>query len=392
MSYRKFKADYLFDGYDLLNDENVLITKGDGTIEGIVNQRDAGEDPEKLTGILSPGFVNAHCHLELSHLKGRIPMKTGLVEFVLSVVAQRKNVPGEILESIQAAEKEMLEAGIVAVGDICNTSDTLAQKSGKQFYYYNFIELAGWQADQARSRFDFGKSLYDRFAEMAGDEDHLSICPHAPYSVSNPLWKLLGDGFPQKTITMHNQETATEDAFFISGRGGLTEMYKRMKIDITDFSGTGMGSLPYCLPMLERAKNIILVHNTYSSAEDLDMAGNFNRNLFFCLCPNANLFIEDRLPDIPEMIRLNANIVIGTDSLASNHRLSVLEEMKTIRKYFPDIEVSCLLKWATSNGARALQYENELGDFKKGKKPGIVIIESRRNELIDQESSCRRIL
>ncbi len=319
-------------------------------------------------------------------------MKTGLVEFVLSVMGKRENDPGEILESIQAAEKEMLAAGIVAVGDICNTSHTLAQKSGKRLQYYNFIELAGWQPDQAGSRFDSGKSLYNQFAEMAGDEDHLSISPHAPYSVSNPLWKLLGDGFPQKTITMHNQETAAEDAFFISGCGGLTGMYRKMKIDIGDFCGTGAGSLPYCLPLLGRAKNIILVHNTYSSVKDLAMAVNFSRNLFFCLCPNANLFIEDRLPDIAEMIRLNANIVIGTDSLASNRQLSVLEEMKTIRKNFPEIEVSRLLKWATSNGACALQYENELGDFKKGKKPGIVIIESPGNGLIDQESSCRRIL
>jgi cytosine/adenosine deaminase-related metal-dependent hydrolase len=70
----------------------------------------------------------------------------------------------------------------------------------------------------------------------------------------------------------------------------------------------------------------------------------------------------------------------------------VLEEMKTIKKYFPEIELSRLLKWATSNGARALQLENELGDFKKGKKPGLVMIESAGKELIDKDSRCRRIL
>ncbi len=392
MSYRKFQADYLFDGYNLLNEEQVLITKADGTIEKIIHPGEAGEEVEKLKGLLSPGFVNCHCHLELSHLKGRTPMKSGLVEFVLFVVSQRKNDPVEIMDCIKSAEEEMLAAGIIAVGDICNTSDTLTQKSGKHLAYYNFIELAGWLPDQAHKRFDSGRSLYDQFAKMTGSEDHLSLSPHAPYSVSNPLWKLLGTRFPQKTITIHNQESAAEDAYFISGHGELTEMFRKMEIETTHFSGTGTRSLPYYLPLLGQAQNIILVHNTYTSAGDLSMANKFSRNLFFCLCPNANLYIENRLPDIPEMIRLNANIVIGTDSLASNLQLSVLEEMKTIKKYFPEIELSRLLKWATSNGARALQLENELGDFKKGKKPGLVLIESAGKELIDKDSQCRRIL
>ncbi len=103
MSYRKFKADYLFDGYNILGPEQVLVTNGLGIVEDIVDYRDAGEEVENLKGLISPGFINCHCHLELSHLKGRIPMKTGLVDFVFSVVSQRKSTAGEIQEAIRLA-------------------------------------------------------------------------------------------------------------------------------------------------------------------------------------------------------------------------------------------------------------------------------------------------
>src|SRR5450755_2477607 len=128
MSYRKLKADYLFDGFEMYLD-SVLICLQDGTIEAIVDEKQAGDDLEKFSGIICPGFINCHCHLELSHLKGLIPEKQGLVNFVLSVVNSR-NQPEELKqEAIRSAESEMLEAGIVAVGDICNTSDTLVLKS-----------------------------------------------------------------------------------------------------------------------------------------------------------------------------------------------------------------------------------------------------------------------
>jgi cytosine/adenosine deaminase-related metal-dependent hydrolase len=392
MSYRKFKADYLFDGYKLHKNQEVLITLEDGTVQDIVDRSEAGEGVESLKGLISPGFVNCHCHLELSHLKGMIPMKTGLVRFVLSVIGQRKADREKIGAAIVTAEENMLASGIVAVGDICNTTDTLMRKPGSRLLYYHFMEIAGWLPAQAQDRFDTGKLLYDAFAEMEGSDNHLSISPHAPYSVSADLWDLLKPGFPHKTISIHNQETAAEDHFFISGEGELKNMYAAMKIDNPRFHPPGTRSLPHYLHHLESAENILLVHNTFTTEEDLIRAAAFSPRLFFCLCPNANLYIENTLPDIPAMINAGGQMVLGTDSLASNHQLSVLEEMKTIKKHFPLINTSTLLQWATSNGARALQYEHRLGDFKAGKKPGIVLIEYPGQEPLGEYSRSSRIL
>ena len=141
MVYRKFKADNLFTGYEMLDAGCVLVTKADGTIQDIIPIADAGEDIEVFRGLLSPGFINCHCHLELSHLKGFIPEKKGLVNFVYTVVTQRHLPEEKIYEAIERAEDEMIANGIVAVGDICNDSLTISQKQ-KQRTARSRAELA----------------------------------------------------------------------------------------------------------------------------------------------------------------------------------------------------------------------------------------------------------
>src|ERR1044071_1194266 len=100
MSFRKFQAEKIFDGRKFLDPQQVLITTDGGMIEDIVPVADAGDDIQKLGGILSPGFINCHCHLELSHMKGRIPEKTGLIDFVFKVVTERHHPEEEILTAI----------------------------------------------------------------------------------------------------------------------------------------------------------------------------------------------------------------------------------------------------------------------------------------------------
>lgn len=392
MSYRKLKADYLFDGFKLHSSDTVLICKPDGTIEDLVAADQAGSDIEQFTGLISPGFINCHCHIELSHLQDQLPKHQGLVNFVLSVMSLRRKPEELIQAAIQAAESEMLTAGIVAVGDICNTTDSLAVKSGKRLDYYNFIELLGWSPLQAGTRFYEGKKLETLFLQGLGDENHLSLSPHAPYSISSELWDLMTAEFPGKTITIHNQESDDENEFFKSGGGGLSALYASLKIDNTLFKVPGMHSLPFYLPKLKTASRILLVHNTYMNDSDLTHAIAFHKGLFFCLCPNANLFIENRLPDIPALMEKSGTIVLGTDSLASNSQLSILEEMKMIKQYYPSILTSSMLIWATSNGARALSFEEKLGDFTKNKKPGIVLIEHVSEGEISMDSCCRKIL
>ncbi|MFL5809904.1 MAG: amidohydrolase family protein [Flavisolibacter sp.] len=390
MKYRKIWPDKMFDGYRILKDQ-VLICTMDGQVESIVPVPDAGDEVERVSGFLSPGFVNCHCHLELSHMKGKIPERTGLVDFVFKVVTERAATEDEITEAIIAAETEMKAAGIVAVGDICNNLSTLSQKEKGNLFYYNFIEASGWLPTVSAARFERAKEIYDAFTSIQHPKFNIqnnSIVPHAAYSVSENLWKAIQPYFETKVVSIHNQETVFEDEFFLKGTGDFQRMYELMKIDNSHHIPTNKSSLQSYYQKLIGAEKIILVHITFTGQADIDFvkkveASNPSTETFFSLCINANLYIEDALPPI-ELFRENScRIVLGTDILGSNWSLNILDEIKTIRKHFSQISLEEMLGWATINGARALNADSWLGSFEKGKKPGVVLLSEASLEIAE---------
>ena len=397
MKYRKFTANKIFDGYTFL-ENHVLIADESGTIENVVSAPDAGEDIESFEGILSPGFINCHCHLELSHMKGRIPEKTGLVDFVFKVVTERHYLEEEIVKAIAEAEDEMIRNGIVAVGDICNNASTLPQKQKGALRYYNFIEASGWLPSVSHVRFQRAKEVFDLYTTVNYQLStvNCSMVPHAPYSVSENLWQQIQPYFENKVVSIHNQETVFEDQFFLEGTGDFKRMYELMNIDNAHHQPTNRSSLQSYFNKLTKASRILLVHNTFTKQEDIEYVRRETANVrqentqsatrnakhqtFFCLCVNANQYIENALPPIELLRENNCPIVLGTDSLASNRSLNILDEIKTIRTNFPYIPLEEILGWATINGAKALQMDRELGSFEKGKKPAVVLIEEKNLE------------
>ena len=382
MAWKKFKANKIFTGYEILGENKVLITDDAGIIEEIVDENEAGEKVQICTGILSPGFINCHCHLELSHLKGAIPEKTGLVDFVLNILQQRHSSQEKILEAINKAEEEMLKNGIVAVGDICNTADTILQKAKARLKYHNFIEVSGFIPEFAFKRFEQAIELYDRFATQPSVENTQSLIPHAPYSVSKELFQLINEFSQGKISTIHNQESIEEDKLFKTGKSDFDRLYKQLNIDTSFFKSSGKSSLQTFFEWMKEASQILLVHNTFIKEEDIEAIRSDMRT-YFCLCPNANLHIEDKLPPVDLLRKHQSNIVLGTDSLASNNSLDILSEIRTITNHFPSVSPLEILQWATINGARSLNLDNNLGSFEKGKKPGVICFNETFSGTVD---------
>jgi cytosine/adenosine deaminase-related metal-dependent hydrolase len=436
--YRKFSADYIFSGYEIITGNKVLITDQQGAIIEILPQADAGDNIEQFSGMLSPGFVNAHCHLELSHMKGHIPTNTGLINFILKVVFERNFDESIILSAIEKAENDMLQNGIVAVGDICNNAITVAQKSKHKLQYHNFIEASGFTAAIAASRFKNSEDIYQAFASLQPSN---SIVPHAPYSVSPQLFGLINDYPNNKILSIHNQETAAENELFQYKEGDFLAMYQQMNIDISGFNASSKSSLQTYLPALNNYQSLILVHNVCTNNTDIEFEklhtlslqppspkgeklnpkpstfnniqplsttfnpqpSTFNHlqtpstlnpqpSTYYCLCPNANLYITGQLPDVNLLVEQQCNIVLGTDSLASNHQLSILEEIKTLQQHFASKPLQTMLQWATINGAKALQTDATLGSFDKGKMPGVVHIDQLNGLSLTDASRSKRIL
>jgi cytosine/adenosine deaminase-related metal-dependent hydrolase len=155
-----------------------------------------------------------------------------------------------------------------------------------------------------------------------------SLVPHAPYSVSDKLWNLLQPFFINKTISIHNQETSFEDELFIQNAGDFVRMYQLMNTDHSFFKPTAKAACNLILKNYTMQRMLFLYTNTFTTEADIKYANLKsaigNQQLFWCLCINANLYIEDAIPPIDLLLKNNCTIVLGTDSLASNWSLNLL--------------------------------------------------------------------
>jgi cytosine/adenosine deaminase-related metal-dependent hydrolase len=374
---QKFQADWV---YPVSNDpikNGIVVTEDDGSIREVISaDAYSVDDIQVLHGTIVPGFVNTHCHLELSHMKGLMDTGTGLISFINDVVRKRNAADEIIAQAIRDAEDEMVRNGIVAVGDISNVMDTFTQKQLGRLRYYTFVEMFDFLQDKdAQSWFD---QYFKVFESLEVPEGHRKSCvPHAPYSVSNSLFKLINaqNRGMRQTVSIHNQEMESENALFMRKSGGLPAFYEGFNISLGEFISTGRSSIYYALQNMDHTHRTLFVHNILTTAEEIRDAHTWSANVYWATCPNANLFIENRLPDYRAFIRHNARLTLGTDSLASNWQLSILEEMKTITRYQSYVSFEAMLQWATLNGAEALGFDDMLGSIESGKKPGLNLLD-----------------
>ncbi len=398
MGFQKLSADYLFTGTEMLiGKRNVLVTNEKGVVQEIIDVKDAGNDVRYYPGLICPGFINAHCHLELSHLKEAIPPQKGLVDFLIGITQLRAAEPEIIFDAIHKAEQELYTTGTVAVGDICNTTDTIPIKKKSALRYHNFIEAIGFSNDKATERLNYAATILQKFKEQLPNTTN-TLVPHAPYSVSEKLFELLNSRSSGQTISIHNQECDAEDELYKTKTGLFFKLYELLKMDASFFTASGKSSVQTYLPILSDVKKILLVHNTSIQQSDIDFITNSSANnilpeVYFCICNRANRYIESKNPPISKIKAASSNIVIGTDSYASNWSLSMLDEIKTIFTEQPGVATFAeILQWATLNGAKALDIENELGSFSKGKKPGVVLIDKIINGHTTITSAAKRLI
>ena len=385
MNYRKFKADRIFTGREFLSGNFVLTTTSSGEIVGLEEYDDNTNNIERFKGTLCPGFVNAHCHLELSHLKGIIPKHTGLIPFLIDVVDKRAFPAEEIQDKMELAIQEMHLDGVVAVGDIGNTPNSIGVKAKGRMLWNNFVEVLGFRDENFENIRQQNLDVFHQFKEtekeLPKELFKTSLVPHAPYTVGTSIFEWINQETTGMTISCHNQETLAEDQLYQTGQGDFLRLLKKFNIEGSPFPVTGKSSLQSWLPHFNRQQKLILVHNTFINEVDIDFAlnhaGQYLSGLFFCICINANLYIENKLPPVEMLVQKGVELVIGTDSYSSNDQLSVAAEIRMLRKKFPSIPLDLILRWATYNGAKALGRENEIGSFDKGKQPGILLLNDK---------------
>lgn len=376
MRYRKLKGSKLFTGYEFLDEDNVLIVEENNTVQDIVPAAEAGDNVEQVKGILVPGMINCHCHIELSHMKNIIPPGTGLVDFLLAVVRNR-NMDVEIIQThIDAAEKEMYRNGIAGVADICNTTHAIETKKNSHIRWHNLIEVINMHDANVEKQLAYYTDILQAYRQL---ENNSVITPHAPYTVSTKTFEAINTATAGQIISIHNEETAAENELFQTGKGGFLKLYAHFGMNQSPFAISGTTSLQTYLPHFTNGQTILLVHNTFITEADIlfaqQYAAAYGLQIVYCLCPNANIYIENTLPPVDLLLKHDCPIVLGTDSYSSNWQLNMASEIKTLLQHFPQVPLATVLQWATINGAKALRWQNELGSFEKGKQPGVVVLD-----------------
>lgn len=394
---RKIAANYIYpifrdpikNGYILLNDEGTVIEIG--AIEK------EGESTEFYNGILCPGFTNAHCHIELSHLKGMFQKGSGMAGFIRQINSLRSSVDeAGRKEALKRELTSLYASGVTNLGDISNCNESFEAKAASPLFSRTFLEVFGTEAKDVDNIISDVISL-KREADLSGI--HAAPTPHSCYTSSSELIQAVSsEGLKSGYLSYHNQESHEEDDLIRFGRGALAEEYLGRNLSIP--KPCGESPLIYFLNILKKTgkdrfyEKILLVHNVFTDQQSIDMAKQLLANSYWVTCPLSNIFIHNALAPLNLLRKNGVKIALGTDSLSSNDILSIAEEIKCIHKHFPEIDLNEVLTWACLNGAEALGNEEISGSFEIGKKPGVVLIDNIdfNNMKLTNDSKSKRIL
>ncbi|MEA1885997.1 MAG: amidohydrolase family protein [Bacteroidota bacterium] len=388
---RRLSAQYIITGTGKILKRGIITTDNRGYITDIL---DTGGNPPELSrtefynGIIVPGFVNCHCHLELSGMHIKPKARSGLGAFIKDVRETRTQESPETRKFIARADTMMYKSGISACGDICNSNISFRIKEESPVKYINFLEVFGIDPLKAGKRINEVMEL-KREADKYSSKSY--IVPHSFYSMSATLMKQVRElSSGNELTTVHYKESAQENSLLKNAGGGLMESYMAMGISPGMLHDRVPDHIAGIREFITSDGNLILVHNTFAAKEDVEAADE-RGNCFFCLCPTSNLYIENAMPPLNILREGQSAIVIGTDSLASNKSLNILEEMKIISTTFPGIDLEELVKWATINGARALKIDDQYGSIEKNKAPGLVLIENADLENMKLKATSRSV-
>ena len=391
---KRIAAKYL---YTLTSYEPVLNgfveLEDDGTVVRTGVCTDPAAEPVFYDGALAPGFVNAHCHIELSSMKGLFRKGTGMAGFIDQINALRdtKTREEKVCDLTEAMDS-LWAQGVVAMADISNGSDSFAVKARHPMYTRTFLEVFGTEPEDCGAVMEGVlklKAMADGFGLDAAPT------PHACYTMSPELVTAVSvEGLKSGFLSFHSEETEEEEEMLKTGSGKMWE--NRVNAGMSVPPVTGKSSLLYFIDRLLAGhpapfeENILLVHECCMDQEGIDAVKAVMHYPFVAVCPLSNLFIHNALPPI-ELMRRNAlKICVGTDSLSSNDDLNIVDELYCLQRNVPEVPLGELLTWASRNGAEFLR-KPEFGTLVAGKRPGLVFIDnlSPEGRLTSASKSCR---
>ena len=380
---RRIAAHWLVDR-GKVTQRPVVTLADDGQIVAVEQWEslDSMAQTEFYAGALTAGFVNAHCHIELSYLRGKIERGSGFAGFARAIGQVRGLASDEErMAAIAATDAKMYSEGVEVVADIVNGTTSMPTKSKSRILYHSFAEVFG---------------LLSTTEPMLGllQYDNTTLTPHSTYSLQEKVFGAITeqryDYAHDAPLSVHFMESPDEKALYV-GKGSLAEWYTRMgwECDFLHY-GSPAGRI---VGQIAADRKVLLVHNCCIEEEDFDLIEkHFQVQPSWVVCPCSNDYISGLRPPLELLRRRGAEICIGTDSLASNEELTMVGEMKRMS----EVPLAELVEWATINGARALGVDREKGSIEVGKRAGVVLLEGVEQDTegvlrIGPETTSRRL-
>ncbi|MDP5170885.1 MAG: amidohydrolase family protein [Bacteroidia bacterium] len=344
--------------------EHVVDVDNEGFVVSL-RKRQMGDVVEQMPGYLIPGLVNAHCHLELSHLSGQIAEGIGMAGFIREVFRLRNAFSeDQQVASLSKAWHQLSDFCTVAVGDICNTDATVSIKQQHpELLTHSFLELPGLDPSRAERVWMHGETLRQAFLELPH-----SFTAHAPYSMSRTLLQRVYEH--SRHLSIHLLESLAEIELFVNRQGPLADAFHDFGIVFPSFPDHH--PLDYLLRDLDPQSRVIWVHGTLLRELDILRLMKQAPDSFFCLCPRSNRYLHGRSPDLSQFAAVRHRVCLGTDSLASNWDLDLWKEVREVLSLPHPPDFHTAVSWATTNGAHALGLGSKLGKFRPGLRPGVM--------------------
>ncbi len=342
-------------------EEGEIVIEGGRIVEvrPEVSESFEGVTHDMSDGLILPGFVNAHCHLSLSGLAGKIPRQERFVDWIESVVTENAALAWQDrVDALHREAKVMIGSGVTAVGDYLSHPEMLVEYQSLPFRQVLFLETLGFQLEGAGQKAQSVATLLQEHPGGSGSKIQLAVAPHAPYSVAPALFKELKKLADKMNcqFSCHVAEVEEELQFLRDGGGDFVELLKKRGMYDPSWTPPGQSPVRY-LEQLGVLDHMIAIHLNHLEESDIDRLAGNNASAVFC--PGSTRWFG-RKPWMPvrELLDQGLAVGLGTDSLASNDSLNFLDEIRLAEEMLSDLHRSEILWLATVGGSQALRLEN----------------------------------
>ena len=358
------------------------IRNGFVTLEGdritAVGDRAPGEVASLGNVAILPALVNAHTHLELSYLHGRVPPSTSFNDWVMALMALRRDHPDPtapaIIEAARHAIARARASGTGLFGDVSNTLVTVPLLRDAGMAAHVFYELIGFSHPDPVGRVREARAAADA-AAIGADSVRVSLAPHAPYSVSSALFMAIRadvDAHPDSVTTVHLGESAAEVELLRQGSGPARVMLERLGVWSNEWQIPGVSPTAYVASLGFLGADSLVVHGVQFTREDLARVKTAGSPLVSC--PRSNTYVGVGAPPLESFYAAGVPVAFGTDSLASVADLDMFAELAEARRIAPTVSARELLRSATLTGAQALRYDDDYGSIAAGKRAALIAV------------------